>query len=439
MRLPTPAGLTIICIAFTMAATPTPFAGAASVSVQAPASGVSQADLEEMLGPIALYPDELLANVLAAAIYPGEITAANAYVSRGGDPEKIADQGWEEPVQSIATIPDLVAFLAENIDWITAVGQAYIVQSTDVMKAVQALRAKAMENGALKSGEQMTVVKEGPTIIIQPTNPEIIYVPVYNPRVVYVAPRPGTVIVAGAIGFGVGVMVGSCFHSHYHCHWHGGYVGWGWGHSHYHGGKNKVNIDNSVNIKTGDININSGNKVQGGDRNTANIGREGTRWQPNEKKANTMDIKKPGGADKLNGFKGVAGNTTAQTRVPDRTIANTGRQSPAAATRDIKPANRPATPAARPNIPSTPAPRPANTPAAPKTRETPVLKSPPARTESPRPASPAAKAAPAQSKPGGFSPDRGGGTNLSTGAAKRNAPAPARTGNAGNKRPANRG
>lgn len=451
-------------------------AGARQVT---PSGGLVQADLEELLGPIALYPDELLANVLAASLYPAEIAAANEYVSRGGDPEKIADQDWEDPVQAIAMIPDLIAFLAENLDWITAVGQAYIVQSTDVMKAVQALRAKAMDNGALQSGEQMTVVREGATIIIQPTNPEIIYVPVYNPRVVYVAPRPGSVVVAGAIGFGVGVLVGASFHSHYHCHWHGGYIGWGWGRpTPYYGGRTKVNIDNSVNIKTGDININSGNKIQGGDRtnikggdrNTNNIGREGTKWQPNDKKVNTMDIQKPGGADKLNGFKGVAGNASAQTRVPDRTVANTGRQSPAAATRDLKPANSPAAPSAKPNIPATPkakpsipttaappapstgrpahAPsnpsaRPTNTSASPKTRETPVIKSPAERTPTPRPASPAAKSAPAQSRPGGFSPDRDNPAVRSTGAAKRGnaagAGSGAKGGNAGSGRTGARG
>ncbi|HVP73359.1 MAG TPA: DUF3300 domain-containing protein, partial [Phycisphaerales bacterium] len=123
------------------------FAGRALASPQtapsapvAPPEALSMADLEELVGPIALYPDELLANVLAASVYPDELKEAQAYVKSTGDKAKIDDQTWESPVKAMARIPDLLEFLVENIDWTTAVGQAYIVQSKDLMAAVQSLR-----------------------------------------------------------------------------------------------------------------------------------------------------------------------------------------------------------------------------------------------------------------------------------------------------------
>lgn len=399
-------------------------AGAAPVQAPAaPKGGLSQADLEEMLGPIALYPDELLANVLAASVYPQELRAAQAYVAKGGDAAKIGEQGWEEPVQAMAKIPDLLKFLTDSMDWTEALGQAYIVQATDVMKAVQTLRAKAKANGVLKNTPEQTIVQDGTTIIIQPANPQVIYVPQYNPQVVYVSsppPSSGDVVVAGLIGFGIGVAVGACFNDNYYCNWHGGCVGWGWGHGGYHGGYHgDVDIDRNVNIKTGDININSGNTIQGGDRtnikggdrNSNNVGREGSNWQPNNKKVDTTAIKN-GGAKQLEGYKGVSSNKNLQnTKVPRNTTAQSGRQSPAAVTRDAPPKANTGDNSGRA---PTAAPRPAND--GPKA---PAAKPPTPKTAAPKAQSPAAKSAPAQSKPSGFSPDRGSGAASSRGSSSR--------------------
>ena len=147
-----------------------------------PAALLSQADLEEMLGPIALYPDTLLANVLAAAVYPDELVAAHTYIKGGGAPATIDQQPWEAPVQSIAKVPEALNFLVDNIEWTTAIGEAYIAQSQDVMAAVQSLRAKAKAGGALQTSEQMAVVESGSNIIIEPSQPDVIYVPQYDPQ-----------------------------------------------------------------------------------------------------------------------------------------------------------------------------------------------------------------------------------------------------------------
>src|SRR5688572_6596088 len=128
-----------------------------------PPESMSMADIEEMMGPIALYPDSLLANVMAASVYPDEITAAQQFVKGGGDAAGIDQQAWESPVKSIAKASEVLDFLAENIEWTTAVGEVDVTQSQDVMTAVQNLRAKAKASGALQSSEQMTVVEGAPS------------------------------------------------------------------------------------------------------------------------------------------------------------------------------------------------------------------------------------------------------------------------------------
>lgn len=401
----------------TSAAVPTP-------QTPAPTGGLNQADLEELMGPIALYPDELLANVLAASVYPQELLAAQAYLDKGGDASKVNEQAWESPVKSIANIPDVLKFLTDNMEWTEAVGQAYIIQSSDVMKAVQALRAKAKDNGVLQSNEQQTIVTEGSTIIIEPADPQIIYVPQYNPQTVYVEHHDDDdELLAGLIGFGVGVAVGACFNDNFYCGWGGGYVGWGWGGG-YHG---DIDIDRNFEIN-GDVNIGSGNtinrgdrtNIKGGDRNTANVGREGSRWEPNSSKVDTNKIKQ-GGAKQLEGFKGASTNRGATTsnRMPKSSVGNSGRQSPATVTKDNRPKpsqggvkqrtpSAGAAPSARPATPGT------GGAARPSTGSVPKPK-----TTAPRAPSSAASRAPAQSKPSGFSPDRGSSSASQRGSSSR--------------------
>ncbi|HWN82648.1 MAG TPA: DUF3300 domain-containing protein, partial [Candidatus Udaeobacter sp.] len=243
----------------------------ASAPAIARADGLGADDLDEMLGPIALYPDELLANVLTAAMYPDDIAAAGKYVGGGGDTAKLGEKGWEPSVVAIARIPELIKMMNENLDWTRALGEAYVVQAEDVMASVQRLRAKAKTNGALVSNEQQTVTQDGETIIIQPAQPQVIYVPQYSPQVVYVdsGPSAGDVALGMAMMFGTALMMDAIFDNSMGCYWGGGgYVGWG--HPPYYGGGYHnndidINIDNEINIDNDRINT-DGSRGRDGQR-----------------------------------------------------------------------------------------------------------------------------------------------------------------------------
>ena len=271
------------------------WAAIAQTQEAAPPNKLSQADLEEMLGPIALYPDSLLANVLAASIYPDEVASAAKFVQNGGQAEDLSKQPWEPPVQAVAAVPEVISLLAQNMDWTTAIGQAYLVQPGDVTAAIQSLRAKATENGALQSNDQQTVVQDGSTVMIEPAQPDVVYVPQYDPQVVYVQHYDSGwgAVAASAISFGVGVAVGAAF-DNIGYDWHGGGLCWGnWG-----GYRGDVNINRSAefnrNVNVGDINVN----------NRPRPGNEGQRWTPDRDRLPNNGVPR---TDKLNQFRGESG------------------------------------------------------------------------------------------------------------------------------------
>jgi hypothetical protein len=187
----------------------------------------SSEQLDNLLAPIALYPDPLLAQVLPAATFPDQIDEAARYVRSYGQ-SGIDGQPWDVSVMSVAHYPSVLYMMADKIDWTTAVGQAYVYQSTDVMSSVQRLRAMARARGNLVTGPQIEVVEEAGFIQIWPANPQYIYVPVYNPAIVYYT-QP---FWGAAIGFGIGFAIGSWLN--YDCDWHRHriyYTGWqggGW-------------------------------------------------------------------------------------------------------------------------------------------------------------------------------------------------------------------
>ncbi len=234
------------------------------------------AELEELVGPIALYPDSLVANMLGASVYPDDVAQAAAFVAGGGT--DIDAQAWDVPVKAVARVPDAIKMMGEYPDWVAALGHAYLTQATDVMASIQTLRSLAMANGALANSPQQSVEQDGDTIIIVPSEPEVIYVPTYSPAVVYAPYQPG--VVATGIAFGVGIAVGAAWYDNLDCHWNNGCVGWGWG-------GNDVDIDIDREINTGDINIGSGNtNIQGGNR--VRTGQEGNAWAPNQQRASTQ-------------------------------------------------------------------------------------------------------------------------------------------------------
>ncbi len=221
----------------------------------APLSGE---ELQQILAPIALYPDALVAQILGAATFPDQIAGASDWLHQnkgltGSALTKAVDaQQWDPSVKALTQFPSVLDNLAGNLSWTSTLGEAYHTQAADVMSAVQVLRAKAQAAGNLKSGSQITVVQQAPqVIVIQPTNPQVVYVPTYNPTVVYGTPyvTPGystaAVVTTAVVAFGVGIAVGAAInnswgYSYWNCNWHGGTVVYHssgyYGNSAWHGG-----------------------------------------------------------------------------------------------------------------------------------------------------------------------------------------------------------
>ena len=230
--------------------------------------------LDSLVAPIALYPDPLLAQTLAASTYPLEIIQLQQWLAKNtGLKDKaladaVAKQSWEPAVQSMAAFPDAVKRLAEDIQWTADLGNAFLAQQSDVMDAVQRMRKKAKDNNALASSEQQKVetkvVETKEVIVIEPAKPEVIYVPSYSPTYVYGPPvypyppiyyppyTPG----AAFVGFSMGVMIGAA--------WGGAWGHCGWGHNDIN-----VNVNNNYN-RNANINRNT-NVNRGG----------GSSWQHN--------------------------------------------------------------------------------------------------------------------------------------------------------------
>jgi hypothetical protein len=188
------------------------------------------AEIDSLVAPIALYPDPLLAQVLVAATFADQIEEAAAFVRANGT-DSVDAQGWDVSVRAVAHYPPILNRMAEQSDWTTALGQAYAVQSGDVMDAVQRLRALANAHGNLRSTPQQEVVVRGENIIIAPAEPEVVYVPTYDPWIVYYEPIFYGHHYAKYWSFGVGFHIGPWLG--YDCDWIGRRVyhhGWtgGW-------------------------------------------------------------------------------------------------------------------------------------------------------------------------------------------------------------------
>jgi Protein of unknown function (DUF3300) len=188
------------------------------------AYSLTEQELDDLLAPIALYPDPLLAQILPASTYPEELADAAGWLRSGGDPSRIDEQNWDENVRAIAHYPTVLYRMADNIDWIASVGDAFLNQPEDVTNSIQRLRWRARNLGNLVSTDQETVITEGDYIQIVPAQPQYIYVPQYDPSVIYVqAWTPG---ISPFIAFGLGLAIGSWLDldfdwSRHHVFYHG--------------------------------------------------------------------------------------------------------------------------------------------------------------------------------------------------------------------------
>ena len=259
--------------------------------------------LDTLVAPIALYPDALVAQVLAAASYPDEVAFADDWLTQNQTltgsalTQQVDQQSWDPSVKALTQFPSVLHDLAKNLSWTSSLGQAFTNQQSDVLAAVQVMRAKAQAAGALKSSPQIKVVQQGPqTIVIEPANSSVVYVPQYNPAVVYGTPLfvpayTPPVAVAAGVSFGAGVAIGAAFGG-------GGFVGggfgggaawgfgaWGcnWGGG---GGGGNINYNHNTYINRTVINRNSNNNNNGNrnnwDNNNANNRNNGDRpGEPN--------------------------------------------------------------------------------------------------------------------------------------------------------------
>ena len=215
--------------------------------------------LDALLAPIALYPDPLLTQILMACTYPVEIVEASRWLGQGnnaqlhGDAltEALQSQNWDPSVKSLVPFPQVLSMLNNDLSWTQQVGYAFATQQADVMNSIQRLRAQAQQAGTLQSTAQQTVTSDQGAIVIQPANPQVVYVPVFNPSVVYGAwpypalppvyfpPPPGYVAAnafVSGLAFAAGVaVVGSL---------------WGWARPVWGGGTVNVNVNhwNSINV-----------------------------------------------------------------------------------------------------------------------------------------------------------------------------------------------
>jgi hypothetical protein len=213
-----------------------------------------QEELDQMLAPIALYPDELLVQVLMAATYPLEVVQAarwvQAYPNLKGDQLAAAleQQNWDPSVKSLVNFPSLLQMMNDRLEWMQMLGDAFLAQEEQVMDTVQQLRWRAQAQGSLRTTSEQTVIvdPQSQEIIIEPAAPQIVYVPVYDPMIVYgpwwwPAYRPyyyhprGVVIRPGIVGFGLGVAVGAAW-------------GYAWGGFNWHHHDVVINVQRNVYI-----------------------------------------------------------------------------------------------------------------------------------------------------------------------------------------------
>lgn len=259
----------LACSAFLTAGWPAPLlAQSQSASASTQDQGYTDQQLDALLAPIALYPDQLLTQILMACTYPLQVVEADRWVqdpankSLTGDAltQALAAQSWDPSVKSLVPFPQILSMMNGQLDWMQQVGYAMSTQQAAVLNSVQRLRAQAQAAGHLQSTAQQTVTTQDQTIVIAPAQPSVVYVPVYNPTVVYGAwpypsyppvywpPPPGYVagsaLVAG-LAFGAGVAISASL--------------WGWARPNWYGGNVNINVNHYNNINVNRTQIHNNN------------------------------------------------------------------------------------------------------------------------------------------------------------------------------------
>ena len=280
-----------------------------------------QEELDQLLAPIALYPDSLVAQILMASTYPLEVVQAERWAkqneSLSGDALTAAleKENWDPSVKSLVNFPQVLQMMNEKVDWTQKLGDAFLAQQKDVMDTIQNLRKKAQAEGNLKTNQEQKVIveKKTQTIIIEPSNPQVVYVPTYNPTVVYgtwwypaYPPYyyypPGYVAGATLFSFGVGIAIGAAW-------------GYAWGGCNWGRGDVNINVNRNTNINTKIDRSKYANKVSTGE------GGKGS-WKHNPEHRKGVSYRDPSTAQKFD----RGASREAQSREAFRGRAEAGRQ-----------------------------------------------------------------------------------------------------------------
>ncbi len=338
----------------------------------------SAADLEKLVAPIALYPDPLIATILPASVYPLEIVQAARFVADTNNLAKLDAQTWDDNVKAVARLPDVIKKLNDDLPWTMELGEAFLAQDKDLMDAIQTMRAKAQSLGTLKTSpqqvvtvtnviiektvEQKVVVVTNTIVQIQPANPQVIFVPTYNPTVVYYPPPPAYVGPPPGLTFAAGMAMGAIIANN--CdYYHGGC---------YHGSGNvNVNVNNNVNVnRNTTINQNVNANRNANVNQSANANRSASasgasaqqKWQPDQSR-----MSKSGSPSTSAASKQARGYSSGSSR-PNTQASAANRASPSTGSAGARPST--GSTAARPSTGSS-ASRPSTSPSASQNRASP--------------------------------------------------------------------
>jgi hypothetical protein len=259
-----------------------------------------QEELDQITAPIALYPDSLVAQILMASTYPLEVVQADRFAKQNASlkgealTKALESQSWDPSVKSLVNFPQVLAMMSEKLEWTQKLGDAFLAQQKAVMDTIQSLRAKAQAAGNLKTTKEQTVIVEEKIIKIESASPQVIYVPTYNPTVVYGAwPYPTYPpysyyppgYVAGSMfAFGAGVAMGAAW-------------GYAWGNSNWSGGDVDVDVNRNTNINNNINRDQAKQKMQ--ERGQANQKGQG-KWQHNAEHRKGVSYRDQGTAQKFN-------------------------------------------------------------------------------------------------------------------------------------------
>jgi Protein of unknown function (DUF3300) len=293
----------------------------AQQSAQAPV--FKQEELEQILAPIALHPDSLITQILMAATYPLEVVQAERWIKQNASLKgealtaALEKQEWDPSVKSLVNFPQVVTMMSEQLEWTQKVGDAFLADQKQVLDTIQSLRAKAQASGNLQTTKEQTIIVEEKIIKIEPATPQVVYVPTYNPTVVYGAwPYPAYppytyyppgYVASSAMWFGAGMAMGAAW-------------GYAWGNANWNGGEVDIDVDRNTNINTNINRDQAKQKLQ--ERGQGNQRGQG-KWQHNPEHRKGVSYRDQGTAQKFNR---ASTNDAIQSREQFRGRADQGRQ-----------------------------------------------------------------------------------------------------------------